>query len=102
MSKAVSLSRMTWLIVSIVALLQTVIGLVATSDPWRFNIQLPGIAPALLLLGVLGPVAPMFGLGGGAFLVVATVLTNVLVYSSLITLALLLRAMFAKRSDARR
>jgi hypothetical protein len=101
MSKAVSLSRMTRLIVSIVALLQTVIGLVATSDPWRFNIQLPGIAPALLLLGVLGPVAPMFGLGG-AFLVVATVLTNVLVYSSLITLALLLRAMFAKRSDARR
>jgi len=90
---------MTWLIVCIVALLQTVIGLVATSDPWRFDIQLPGIAPALLLLWILGPVAAMFG-SGGAFLVVATVLTNILIYSSLITLVLLLRAMFAKRSDA--
>jgi hypothetical protein len=76
----------------------TVVGGISPAAPWRFYIELPGIGVALLLISVAGPFATMFGGSGAVFLVVVTILTNVLAYASFITLVLVVRKAFRKDS----
>jgi len=52
------------------------------TESWRFDIQLPGIGLALLLMAVAGPFALMFGASGQVFLAAVTILTNGFVYAA--------------------
>ena len=81
-----------------IAILLTVVGGISPAESWRFNIQLPGIGLALLLMAVAGPFALMFGASGRVFLVAVTVLTNGLVYAALVALVLVVREVFKKES----
>ena len=60
------------------------------TESWRFDIQLPGIGLALLLMAVAGPFALMFGASGQVLLAAVTILTNGFV-TLLITLILAVR-----------
>ena len=97
MSKSLKISGSIWITVWIAAILLTVVGGISPAESWRFNIQLPGIGIALLLMAVAGPFALMFGASGGVFLVLATILTNALAYAALITLVLAIRGVFKKQ-----
>jgi hypothetical protein len=97
MLKRVRISRSAWIAVWSTAILLTVVGGISPAESWRFDIQLPGIGLALLLMAIAGPFALMFGASGGVFLVAVTILTNGLVYAALITLVLALREVFKKQ-----
>jgi hypothetical protein len=73
-----------------------VLGGISPAESWRFDIQLPGIGLALVLMAVAGPFALMFGASGRVFLVAVTILTNGFVYAALITLVLAVREVFEK------
>jgi hypothetical protein len=98
MSKGLTISKSIWITIWVVAILQTIIGGIAPPESWRFDIQLPGSVVALFLLQVLGPLATMFGAGGGVFLVAAAIVTNVLVYAGFVVLALLILKVFKTES----
>jgi|HubBroStandDraft_3_1064219.scaffolds.fasta_scaffold43024_2 hypothetical protein len=97
MPKRVKISRPTWIAVWTIAILLTVVGGISPAESWRFDIQLPGIGLALLLMAVAGPFALMFGASGRVFLVAVTILTNGFVYVALITLVLAVREVFKKQ-----
>jgi hypothetical protein len=88
MSKGLKISRKIWIIVWTIAVLLTMVGGIAPAESWRFDIQLPGVMVALLLMSVTGPLAMMFGASGKVFVAVVTILTNGLVYAALISLLL--------------
>ena len=44
-----------------IAVLVTMVGGIAPAESWRFDIQLPGVMVALLLMSVTGPFALLFG-----------------------------------------
>ena|SRR5260370_40819526 len=97
MSKGLKISRKSWIAVWAIAVLVTVMGGIAPAESWRFDIQLPGVMVALLLMSVIGPFALMFGANGEVFVAVVTILTNGLVYAALISLFLVvLKAFKAK------
>jgi hypothetical protein len=96
MSKGLTIGKPIWITIWIVAILQTLVGGIAPTQEWRVDMQFPGIMVALLLQWILGPVAMMFGASGGVFVVAATVLTNVLVYAALVSLALLVIRVFRR------
>ena len=87
-----------WIAVWTLAILVTILGGGSPAESWRFDIQLPGIGLALLLMSATGPFALIFGGNGRVFLVAVTILTNGLVYAALITLALAVREAFKKKS----
>jgi hypothetical protein len=97
MPKRVKISRPTWIAVWTIAILLTVVGGISPAESWRFDIQLPGIGLALLLMAVAGPFALMFGPSGRVFLVAVTILTNGFVYAALITLVLAVGEVFKKQ-----
>jgi hypothetical protein len=88
MSKGLKISRKIWITVWTTSVLLTMVGGIAPAEPWRFDIQLPGVMVALLLLSVTGPFALLFGASGGVFVAVVTILTNGLIYAALISLVL--------------
>lgn len=88
MSRGLKISRKIWVTVWVIAVLVTMMGGITPAQSWRFDIQLPGVMVALLLMSVTGPLALMFGANGGIFVVVVTILTNGLVYAALISLVL--------------
>ena len=94
----VSLTKSIWIAIIIAAILLTAVGGIAPADSWRFDIQLPGSAVALLLLWVLGPLAMTLGASGGIFIGAVTILTNVAVYAGFVALTLLVRRMFRKEA----
>lgn len=67
MQKRVKISRPPWIAVWTIAILLTVVGGISPAESWRFDIQLPGIGLALLLMAVAGPFALMFGASGRVF-----------------------------------
>jgi len=79
-------------------MLLTLVGGIAPAESWRFNVQLPGMMVALLLLWVLGPIAVMLGASGGVFIGAVTILTNVAVYAGFVALVLLVRKILGKAS----
>jgi hypothetical protein len=97
MPKSIKISRPTWIVVWMIAILVTAVGSTSPAESWRFDIQLPGIGLALLLMAVAGPFTLMFGASGRVFLVAVTILTNGLVYAALIALVLTVREVFKKR-----
>ena len=97
MPKRLKISRPTWVAVWTIAILLTVVGGISPAESWRFDIQLPGIGLALLLMAVAGPFTLMFGASGRVFLVAVTILTNGFVYAALITLVLAAREVFKKQ-----
>jgi hypothetical protein len=88
MSKGLKISGKIWITVWAVAALATMVGGITPAESWRFNIQLPGVMVALLLLSVTGPFALLFGASGGVFVALVTILTNGLIYAALISLVL--------------
>jgi hypothetical protein len=98
MSKSLRINRPTWIAVCVVAILLTVVGGVAPAESWRFDIQLPGVMVALLLMAVTGPFAMMFGESGAVFLVAVTILTNALVYAAFVSLFLVLTKAFKREA----
>ncbi len=98
MLKGLTIGKPIWITIWIVAILQTLVGGITPTEGWRIEIQSPGIMVALFLQWVLGPVALMFGASGAVFVVAATVLTNVLVYAALVSLALLVIRVFRRES----
>jgi hypothetical protein len=90
MSEDLKLTNSIWITVIIAAILLTAVGGPAPAESWKFDIQLPGVFVALLLMAVTGPFALMFGKSGAVFIVVVTVLTNALVYAALVSLALVI------------
>jgi hypothetical protein len=98
MSKGLKISRKIWITVWIIAVLLTMVGGIAPAESWKFDIQLPGVIVALLLMSVAGPFALMFGASGGTFVAVVTILTNGLVYAALISLALVVLKAFKRES----
>ena len=90
MSNGLKISGKIWIAVWTVAVLLTMLGGIAPTESWRFDIQLPGVMVALLLMSVTGPFALMFGASGGIFVAAVTILTNGLVYAALILLVLVL------------
>jgi hypothetical protein len=76
MPKRVKISGPIWIAVWTIAILLTVVGGISPAESWRFDIQLPGIRLALLLMAVAGPLALMFGASGRVFLVAVTILTS--------------------------
>jgi hypothetical protein len=98
MSKGLKISRKIWITVWIMAILLTMVGGIAPAGSWKFDLQLPGVMVALLLMSVTGPFALMFGASGGVFVAVVTILTNVLVYAALISLALVVLKAFNRES----
>jgi hypothetical protein len=98
MLEGVKISRSTWIAVWTIAILLTGVGGISPAESWRFDIQLPGIGLALLLMTVTEPFALMFGASGWVFLVAVTILTNCFVYAALIALGLAVREVFKKLS----
>jgi hypothetical protein len=98
MSKSAKIRSSIWIAAAVVAILLTVVGGIYPAASWRFYIQLPGIGVALLLISVAGRFAMMFGGSGAVFLVVVTILTNILAYAAFITLVLVVRK--ALREDS--
>jgi len=96
MPKGVKISWPTWIAVWTIAILVTVMGGIPQGESWRFDIQLPGVYLALIPTYV--PHASMLGADGEVFLIVVTVLTNGIVYASLITLGLVVREVIKKQS----
>jgi len=96
MSSGLRINRKIWITVWTIAVLLTVVGGIAPAESCRFNIQLPGIMVALLLMSVTGPFALLFGASGGVFLAVVTILSNGLVYAALISLVLVVVKAFKR------
>jgi hypothetical protein len=93
------INRPTWIAVWTIAILLAVVGgIFPQTESWRFDIQLPGIDLALVLMAVFGPYASMFGADGLVFQVAVTILKNGVVYAALITLVLVVRGVFKKQS----
>jgi hypothetical protein len=88
MSKGLKISGKIWITVWTVAILLTMLGGIAPTESWRFDIQLPGVMVALFLMWATGPFAMMFGASGGVFVAAVTILTNGLVYAALTLLVL--------------
>jgi hypothetical protein len=98
MSKGLKISRKIWITIWIVAVVLTMVGGIAPAESWKFDIQLPGVMVALLLMSVTGPLALMFGASGEVFVAVVTILTNGLVYAALISLVLVVLKAFKRES----
>jgi hypothetical protein len=98
MSKRLNINGSIWIAVWTLAILVTVLGGGSPAESWRFDIQLPGIGLALLLMAVTGPFALIFGASGRVFLVAVTILTNGFVYAAFIILTLTVREAFKKKS----
>jgi hypothetical protein len=88
------ISRPTWIAVWTLAILVTVVGGIPQGESWRFDIQLPGALLALVLMYVARPLASMLGADGEVFLIGVTILTNGIVYASLVALVLVVREVF--------
>jgi hypothetical protein len=97
MSKGLKISRKIWITIWIVAVVLAMVGGIAPAESWKFDIQLPGVMVALLLMSVTGPLAMMFG-ASGEFVAVVTILTNGLVYAALISLVLVVLKAFKRES----
>lgn len=91
MSKGLKINKALWVAIWVVAILQTLIGGIPPTVGWRLDVQYPGILVALVLQWLLGSIAQMFGANGEVFVAVATLLTNVLIYASLVSLVLVVR-----------
>jgi hypothetical protein len=67
-------------------------------ESWRFDIQLPGVMVALLLMALTGPFVLMFGESGAVFVVVVTILTNALVHVAFVSLVLVVTKAFKREA----